>query len=98
MNFLNPHAKVKRESEIKAKEENRKNKDARLKTRRGIRKANRKHGRTFISSYHKELAGANAKTEADYKEYVKTTKVGKDAMKEIVEEEAEEVTTKKIKC
>jgi len=87
MNFLNPHDKVRREGEKKAVEENKKNRDARLKTRRGIRKSNRKHGRTYIHSYHKSLQEANKATEEDYKEYIKSTKIGKDAMKEIEEVE-----------
>merc|ERR1711957_796545 len=45
-------------------------------------KVNRKFGRKFFAHYHTELSGANARTEADYKAYIKSLKIGKDAMKE----------------
>merc|ERR1712151_324858 len=54
--------------------------------RRAARKTNRKFGRKFFANYHNELTAANTKTEEDYRAYIKSIKIGKDAMKEEVEE------------
>jgi len=85
MDHLNPFDKNRREGEKKALEENTKNREARLKNRRTIRKANRKSGRKFIRSFRTGLGGADKRTETEYKEYIKSTKIGKDAMKEVDE-------------
>jgi large subunit ribosomal protein L4e len=85
MNRLNPFDKERKAAVRKSVEANVANKATRLNTRRAARKANRKHGRRFIGNYHKELSGANARTEKEYKEYIRSIKIGKDAMKEIVE-------------
>merc|ERR1712226_564252 len=57
-----------------------------LTARREARKTNRKFGRKFFANYHNELTAANTKTEEDYRAYIKSIKIGKDAMKEEVEE------------
>ena len=85
MNRLNPFDKERKAAVRKSVEANVANKATRLNARRAARKTNRKHGRKFISNYHNELSGANARTEKEYKDYIKSTKIGKDAMKEIVE-------------
>lgn len=87
MHRLNPFDKERKAAARKANEANKSNKAQRLQTRRAARKANRKHGRKFISNYHKELTGANEKTEKDYKDYIKSIRIGKDAMKEQEEDQ-----------
>jgi large subunit ribosomal protein L4e len=82
MDFLNPFAKVRRANAKKTEEENKKNKQQRLNNKKALRKANRKHGRKFISNYNKEIHGANERSKQDYTDYIKSTKIGKDAMKE----------------
>jgi len=42
MNFLNPHARVNRENFVKQTEESKKNRDQRIKNKRGVRKTYRK--------------------------------------------------------
>merc|ERR1711957_236854 len=74
MSRLNPFDKERKAAVKKSTEDNKKNKAA--------RKVNRKFGRKFFAHYHTELSGANARTEADYKAYIKSLKIGKDAMKE----------------
>merc|ERR1712166_1724065 len=78
MSRLNPFDKERKAAVKKSTEDNKKNKAARLTTRKAARKVNRK----FFAHYHTELSGANARTEADYKAYIKSLKIGKDAMKE----------------
>jgi len=85
MHFLNPFDKVRRDGEIKAVEENKKGREGRLKNRRAARKTFRKHGRNFIANFNKELKGSQAKIEQEYKDYIKSTKIGKDAMKEQID-------------
>ena len=82
MNKLNPFDKERRAAAKKTQETNKTNKVELVKARKVARKANRKFGRKFISNYHKELTEANSKTERDYKDYIKSIKIGKDAMKE----------------
>ena len=86
MDYLNPFDKQRRTTAQKTTEENKKNKETRLKNRRAQRKANRKSGRKFIRSFTAGLKGASNRTEQEYKEYIKSTKVGKDAMKEVEED------------
>ena len=91
MDYLNPYAKIKKANYKKAQEENIKNKDANRKARLAKKKEHRKKGRQFIIKYHKELEGANEETIKNYKEYILSTKVGKEALKqhEKLEEEKE---------
>lgn len=86
--FLNPALKVATAAATKTQEENKKNRDQRLKTRRGIRKTHKKQGRKFLNDYHKSVVEAGLNTEKDYKNYIKSTRIGKDAMK--LNENAEE--------
>ena len=82
MNKLNPFDKERKAAAKKANESNRTNKADRIKASKAAKKANRKFGRKFFSNFHKDLSAANTKTEKDYKEYIKSIKIGKDAMKE----------------
>jgi|LauGreDrversion4_2_1035121.scaffolds.fasta_scaffold69291_1 large subunit ribosomal protein L4e len=81
MNFLNPYDKERRAAETKAAADNKANRADRRKKRAAARKTVRKHGRAFISNFRKGLQGANTQTEQDYKDYIKSTKIGKDALK-----------------
>jgi len=67
--------KLKKQPQIKKKRTNR------LKARKDERKKHRKLGRAFIRTYRKQLGGANLNTERDYRDYIKSIKIGKDAMK-----------------
>lgn len=82
MNFLNPFDKERRDNERKAHEKNKTTKEDRRKARLAKRKANRKSGRQFILSFNKGLSGANQRTEKEYSDYIKSTKVGKAALVE----------------
>jgi hypothetical protein len=82
MDFLNPYDKVRKANAKKAEEDSKKNKQQRLNNRKAIRKANRKHGRNFISTFNKEIGGANQRSKQDYTDYIKSTKIGKDCLKE----------------
>lgn len=86
MNKLNPFDKERKAAARKSIESNKANKTTRLATRKAARKTNRKHGRKFFAAYHNELTAANSKTEKDYKDYIKSIRIGKDAMKEEVAE------------
>ena len=82
MDFLNPYKKELRE-EYKKKQQENKDKHAEIVKKRLERKrAHRKGARKFISNYHKELEVANQKTIKEYKEYIKSTKIGKAAFAE----------------
>ena len=82
MDFLNPYKKELRE-EYKKKQQENKDKHAEIVKKRLERKrAHRKGGRKFISSYRKELEGANQETIKEYKNYIKSTKIGKAAFAE----------------
>jgi large subunit ribosomal protein L4e len=86
MDFLNPYKKVLKE-EYKKKQEESKDKHAAIaKARLERKRKHRKSGRQFIVKYRKELEGANEKTIKEYKEYIKSTKIGKAAF---AEEDAE---------
>jgi large subunit ribosomal protein L4e len=87
MNKLNPFDKERKAAARKSIESNKANKTTRLATRKAARKTNRKHGRKFFAAYHTELTAANSKSEKDYKDYIKSIRIGKDAMKEEVAEE-----------
>lgn len=91
MNFLNPFDKERRAAEIQAHADNKTNKATRLQAKKASRKAHRQNGRKFISTYNKQIQGANSRSEQEYKEYIKSLKVGKDALKDagLVEEEEE---------
>ena len=82
MNFLNPYDRVRRAAEKAAEENNKKTLNDRRKQRAAARKTNRRHGRQFIRAYNTELGASNARSEQDYKDYIRSTKVGKDALKE----------------
>ncbi len=57
-----------------------------VKTKLQRKKQHRKIGKSCILNYRKELEGANQKTIKEYKEYIKSTKIGKAAF---AEEDAE---------
>lgn len=84
MNFLNPYSKERRANFAKKQKECIDNKDSRRKKILQEKKKFRKNGRQFIIKYHKELEGANERTINEYKEYIRSTKVGSQA---IVDEE-----------
>ena len=46
------------------------------------KKQHREGGKKFILNYYKELEGANKKTITEYKEYIRSTKIGKQVEKE----------------
>ena len=79
MHFLNPYAKEKKEQYDKQRKECVDKREERRKERLAKKKAHRKKGRQFIIKYHKELEGANQETIKQYKEYIKSTKIGKEA-------------------
>ncbi|MCQ2818883.1 MAG: 50S ribosomal protein L4 [archaeon] len=87
MNFLNPYAKERRAALNKYQKECIENKDKRRKEILAKKKQFRKNGRKFISTYYKELEGANKKTIKEYAEYIRSTKVGKEALAKEEEEE-----------
>lgn len=87
MNFLNPYAKEKKANYKKEQEENIAKRDERRKKRLALKKEHRKKGRQFITKYYKELEGANEKTIKEYKNYIKSTKVGKEALKDLDKDE-----------
>lgn len=80
MDFLNPSSKANRERTNKLHEDNRKNKDTRIKARRAVRKSNKKQGRQFISNYNKLVNEAGLRTDKEYKDYIRSTKIGKAAL------------------
>ena len=82
MDFLNPYRKELREENKKKNQENKDKHAEIVKKRLERKKAHRKGGRQFISKYRKELGGANEKTIKEYKEYIKSTKIGKAAFAE----------------
>merc|ERR1712032_1158367 len=86
MHRLNPYDRERKAAARKAIETAKTNKATRLTTRRAARKTNKKFGRKFFANCHNELSAANSKTERDYKDYIKSIRIGKDAMKEEVEE------------
>jgi len=81
MRKLNPFDAERRTNEKKAEADNKANKQQRRKDRATQRKKFRKHSRKHIGTYRKQLEEANKATEKDYKNYIKSTKIGKDAMK-----------------
>ena len=82
MDYLNPYKKELR-AQYKKKQEDDKNKhDAIVKAKLERKKKYRKGARKFIIQYHKELEGANEKTQKEYREYIKSTKIGKAAFAE----------------
>ena len=82
MNYLNPYRKELREEYKKTQQENKDKHAEIVKKRLERKKAHRKGARQFIMKYHKELEGANEKTIKEYKEYIKSTKIGKAAFAE----------------
>lgn len=76
MHRLNPFDKTRRQNEAKLAEDNKKNKESRLKAKRVLRKSHRKQGRSFIRNYRNGLEQANDFTKKDYLEYVDNTKIG----------------------
>jgi large subunit ribosomal protein L4e len=89
MNYLNPYAKEKKAADKKADEDAKNNRDARRKERLAKKKEHRKKGRQFIIKYYKELEGANQRTIDEYKEYIKSTKVGQAALKQHQDQDEE---------
>ena len=82
MDFLNPYKKELREEDKKKQQENKDNYAEIVKKRLERKRAHRKGGRKFISSYCKELEGSNQETIKKYKNYIKSTKIGKAAFAE----------------
>jgi large subunit ribosomal protein L4e len=76
MTRLNPFDRIRKAAETKKVEDSKKNKESRIKNRRAGRKAHRKQGRTFITSYRKGLNTADEFTISDYNDYITKTKVG----------------------
>jgi large subunit ribosomal protein L4e len=87
MHFLNPYKKELREEYKKKQEENKNKHDEIVKARLERKRKYRKGARQFILKYRQELEEANQKTIKEYKEYIKSTKIGKAAF--AVEEEKE---------
>lgn len=85
---LNPYDKIRKEKETQAAEKNKTNRAERKANRNQQRKALRKNGRKFISKFNQQLNNAHERSENDYKAYIKSTKVGKDAMVMVEEENA----------
>jgi large subunit ribosomal protein L4e len=81
MHRLNPYDAERVKNEQKAATDNKANRTQRLKERAAQRKKFRKFGRKHISNFRKSLQDANTTTEKDYKNYIKSIKIGKDAMK-----------------
>jgi large subunit ribosomal protein L4e len=82
MNKLNPFDKVRRAEETKAAAQAKNTKADRLKAKKDSRKKFRKQGRKHIRDIRASLNGANEKTAKDYKNYIRSIKIGEDAMKE----------------
>ena len=76
MSRLNPFDRLRKATETKKVEEANKNKETRLKNKRTARKAHRKQGRSFITSYRKGLSSADEFTVNDYNDYISKTKIG----------------------
>jgi large subunit ribosomal protein L4e len=76
MSRLNPFDRLRKAAETKKVEEAKKNKETRLKNKRVARKAHRKQGRSFITSYRKGLNAADEFTVNDYNDYISKTKIG----------------------
>jgi hypothetical protein len=81
MRKLNPFDVERVAGEKKAEVDNKANRVQRRKDKATLRKKFRKLTRKFHGNYKKQLDQANRDTEADYKSYIKSTKIGKDAMK-----------------
>jgi len=81
MNKLNPYNAERVRNEKKTEADNKANKVQLRKDRATQRKKFRKFGRKHIATYRRNLEDANKDTEKDYKAYIKSTKIGKDAMK-----------------
>ena len=86
MDFLNPYKKELKKQYLDKQKENVDKHDAIVKAKLQRKKQHRKSGKSFILNYRKELEGANQKTIKEYKEYIKSTKIGKAAF---AEEDAE---------
>ena len=82
MDYLNPYRKELREQYKKEQKEHKDKHAEIVKKRLERKKAHRKGARKFINNYHKELEVANQKTIKEYKEYIKSTKIGKAAFAE----------------
>jgi large subunit ribosomal protein L4e len=81
MNFLNPYDAVRRQNVANVDAKNKSNRAERLKKRAAQRKSFKKAGQNFIGNYNTQINNAHGQSLNDYKEYIKSTKVGKDAMK-----------------
>jgi large subunit ribosomal protein L4e len=81
MSRLNPFDAERVKLETKAAADNTANNTTRNKERAAQRKKFRKFGRKHIASFRSSLDDANRNTEKDYKNYIKSIKIGKDAMK-----------------
>lgn len=79
MNFLNPFDRERRAAETKAAAAATTTRAERKTQRAAARKSFRRNGRKFIATFRNELSGANARSEQDYKDYIKSTKIGAQA-------------------
>ena len=79
MNFLNPFDRERKAAETKAAAAASTTRAERKTKRAAARKSFRKNGRKFIATFRNELSGANARSEQDYKDYIKSTKIGAQA-------------------
>ena len=86
MHYLNPYARELKAQYKKQQDENKH--DEIVKKRLERKKKHRKGARKFIIGYHKELEGANEKTINEYKNYIKSTKIGKAALAAEEEDES----------
>ena len=82
MHRLNPFDRVRKQDALKEEEANKKNKVANTKARRVERKKHRKQGRTYIRNVRESLGEANLHSKNDYDAYIKSIKIGEDAMKD----------------
>jgi len=81
MNKLNPFDKERKSTATKFAAECKSKKESLKKAKKEARKKNRLHGRKFIGAYTKGLNAANNATLKEYNDYIKSIKIGKDAMK-----------------
>jgi len=81
MNKLNPFDKERKATATKFATDCKSKKDTLKKAKKDARKKNRNFGRKFISAYTKGLNSANNATVKEYNDYIKSIKIGKDAMK-----------------
>lgn len=82
MRRLNPYDAERKQTETKNAEQAKKTKDAKLKAKKELRKKFRQQGRTWIRNVRGAIATSNNASAEDYRNYIKSIKIGEDAMKE----------------